>query len=140
VFNNSTKPIKLYQMCVLFRDLNHKDTTSFCSAAFSHYFRVYGRADYPSNEPPPPPKYLGIVASGLFLNWHRPHYLPSSDTKNNSHRRSQSLAGSEFCLWICGFCTVCEVNLPTTFRKPLWVPHSAHTLQSQKKKKSILLR
>ena len=26
--------------------------------------------------------------------------------------------------WFWGFCTVCEVNLPVTFRKPLWVPFS----------------
>jgi hypothetical protein len=24
--------------------------------------------------------------------------------------------------WCWGLCTVCEVNLPTTFREPLWVP------------------
>jgi hypothetical protein len=24
--------------------------------------------------------------------------------------------------WFWGFCTVSEVNFPTTFRKPLWVP------------------
>jgi hypothetical protein len=37
--------------------------------------------------------------------------------------------------WFWGFCTVCEVNLPTMFRKPLWVPSSTCTLCKNPKTK-----
>jgi hypothetical protein len=32
--------------------------------------------------------------------------------------------GMNIYFWFWGFCTVCEVNFPTTFRKPLWVLYS----------------
>ena len=36
-----------------------------------------------------------------------------------------------FVFWLWGFYTVCEVNLPTTFRKPLWVSSSLVTSRNK---------
>ena len=40
--------------------------------------------------------------------------------KELTHLKHLSL----FDFWFWGFCTVCKVNFPTTFREPLWVPSS----------------
>ena len=41
--------------------------------------------------------------------------------------------------WFYGFYTVCEVNLPTTFREPLLVPSSLVINQSVNKQQSRVL-
>jgi hypothetical protein len=74
-------------------------------------------------------RFMTARAYGLSLQWKRSFRLHEQDSS-----KMYNLKYVCTCSRLWGFCTVCKISLPTTFREPLWVPKRRQTYLTHRAK------